>query len=125
MPQPSPLGLSQGSKSLIAMRPSAASLSTGVCPPTLTCMKSQHLSRDVRRDGERTIVPLLKNPPEAQNESDRTLSADAVLVSKFHRAPHAGCPSSDRGSFVALSKKIASVGETTIASSARIPDVPF
>ena len=72
-----------------------------------------------------TIVPLLKNPPEAQKLSVTTSRGDAVLVWKFQRAPHVVWPFIMRGSLVALSKNNARVGEITIASSARTPDVPF
>ena len=72
-----------------------------------------------------TILPLLKNPPEPQKLSVTISRGDAVLVRKFQRAPHVVWPFIMRGSLVALSKNNARVGETTIASSARTPDVPF
>ena len=72
-----------------------------------------------------TIVPLLKNAPEAQKLSVITSRGDAVLVWKFQRAPHVVWPFIMRGSLVALSKNNARVGETTITSSAKTPDVPF
>ena len=68
---------------------------------------------------------MLKNPPEPQKVSVIVRNGDAVLVWRFQRAPQAECPSITRGSLDALSKKIARVGETTIASSARMPLVPF
>ena len=52
------------------------------------------------------------------------LRADALFVSRFQRAPQAACPSIIRGSFVARSKKIASVGETMITSRAMTPLCP-
>jgi hypothetical protein len=71
------------------------------------------------------MLPLLKNPPDAQNVSETTFIGVAIFVSKFHRAPHADAPSIISGSFEALSKKRASVGETIIASRAKMPEVPF
>lgn len=72
-----------------------------------------------------TIVPLLKNPPDAQKLSVMSFNAVAVLVRKFQREAQAGAPSIINGSFVALSMKIANVGDTTIASKANTPLVPF
>ena len=68
---------------------------------------------------------MLKKPPEAQNVSEITSSGLAVFVSRFHKAPQAGLLLIMSGSFDALSKKTARVGETIIASRARIPEVPF
>jgi len=71
------------------------------------------------------MEPLLKNAPDAQNVSEMTFIGVAVFVSIFHKAPHAGAPSITSGSFEARSKNRASVGETMIASRAKIPEVPF
>ena len=57
--------------------------------------------------------------------SEITSSGLAVFVSRFHKAPQAGLLLIMSGSFDALSKKTARVGETIIASRARIPEVPF
>lgn len=72
-----------------------------------------------------TIVPLLKKPPDAQKVSETTSSGLAVFVSRFHNAPQAGLLLIISGSLDALSKKMARVGDTIMASRARIPDVPF
>ena len=71
------------------------------------------------------MVPLLRKLPLAQKVSVKRSRGVAVFVSRFQRAPHAGCPLIIRGSFMALSKKMANVGETIIDSRARIPEVPF
>ena len=72
-----------------------------------------------------TIVPLLSNAPLAQNELVSTSRAFTVLVSRFHRAPQAEWLLIWSGSSEARSKKTTSVGETTMASSATMPDVSF
>jgi len=72
-----------------------------------------------------TIVPLLKKPPLAQNESVTTSMAVTLLVSVFHSAPHAWCPLICNGSPRTRSNMRMRVGETTIASRATIPVVPF
>lgn len=73
------------------------------------------------------MVPLLRNAPEAQNGSDLTSKTVAVFVFISHTAPHAGTPSAVVNGLAvpARSKKMALVGEMKIASSARIPEVPF
>lgn len=73
----------------------------------------------------RTIVPLLSSAPLAQKELVRTSRGCTVLVSRFHSAPHAECPLICSGSSDARSKKMTRVGDTTIASSATIPEVSF
>lgn len=67
-------------------------------------------------------MPLLSNAPLAQNELVRTLRGLTVLVSRFHKAPHAEWLLICSGSSDARSKKMTRVGETTIDSSATIPD---
>ena len=71
------------------------------------------------------MVPLLKKLPDAQNESLVMFIGVAMCFSRFHKAPQAVWLSIWRGSLVALSNIMIKVGETTIASSARIPEVPF
>ena len=124
MVQLTPLGSSHGSKIRILIRPSWAMGLAGVFPPTLTyeiiteCLP-------ISQFDSLTIVPLLRNPPAPHKLSVIRFKGVAVLVWKFQRAPHAVWLFILSGSLVALSKNIARVGETTIASSARMPDVPF
>ncbi|CAK5262123.1 unnamed protein product, partial [Mycena citricolor] len=63
---------------------------------------------------------------DAQNVSEISLSGVPVLVSRSQSSPQAVLPSAVlSGSLTARSKNTTSVGETTIASSATIPVVPF
>jgi hypothetical protein len=43
------------------------------------------------------MVPLLKNPPDAQNVSETTFIEVAAFVSIFHKTPHADAPSITSG----------------------------
>lgn len=70
------------------------------------------------------MVPLLSSAPLAQNEFDKTSRALTSFVSRLQSAPQAEWLLICRGSSEALSKKIARVGETTMASRATIPELP-
>ena len=80
---------------------------------------------NVTRRVELTIVPLLRIAPLAHHELVTTSSAVMLLCSRFQSPPQAGWPSIWSGSFCARSKRRTRVGETTTASSATIPELPF
>lgn len=71
------------------------------------------------------MVPLLKNPPEPQNEFVTRSMAVFVFVSVCQSAPHAWCPLICRGSPRTLSNIRIKVGDRTTASKAVMPAVPF
>lgn len=70
-----------------------------------------------------TIDPFESKAPDAQNEFVTTSRGVTELVFRFHRAPHAEWLLICRGSSDARSNHSTSVGETTMASNATIPEV--
>lgn len=71
------------------------------------------------------MVPLLSSVPEPQKVLVMRLSGCTELVSRSQSAPQAEWLLICKGSSVALLNHTTTVGETTIASSARMPDVAF
>lgn len=71
------------------------------------------------------MVPLLSSVPDPQNVLVMRSSGCTVLVSRSQSAPQAEWLLICKGSSVALSNHTTTVGETTIASSARMPEVAF
>lgn len=129
--QPSPVGEAHGSKIRIAWLPGLMSGLPGKprgSPPILAFHRTTRSGRNgscIVSNPSRTIVPLLSSAPLAQKEFVRTSSGCTVLVSRFQSAPHAECPLICSGSSDARSNKTTRVGETTIASSATMPEVVF
>ena len=71
------------------------------------------------------MVPLLRSEPLAQKEFVSKLRGRMVLESRSQSPPHAEWLLIWSGSFEARSKKTTRVGETTMDSSATMPDVSF
>lgn len=72
-----------------------------------------------------TMLPLLSRAPLAQNVLVTRSRGVTVLVARFQSAPHAEWLLICSGSLAARSKKRTRLGETTMDSSATIPEVCF